>query len=196
MDEKKDIDIKVQQTVKGGAIAFVEGIRGFIPASQLDISYVEDIDSFMNRKLTARITEIDRDKKKLILSVKEVLKDRLKEERDHKMAMLIPGSIVDGVVESLQTFGAFVDIGGGLSGLVHISQISEYRIKKPSEVLKVGDKVRVKILNTNDGKISLSIKAAAEEMPVTEEESKEAVMYSSNESIGTSLGDLLKNIKL
>ena len=195
MAEKRDLDVKVIQTVKGGAIAYVEGIRGFIPASQLDISYVEDIDSFLNRKLTVRITEVNAGSQKLILSAKEVLKERLKEEHDHKLAMLIPGSIVEGVVESLQTFGAFVDIGDGLSGLVHISQISEYRIKKPSEVLKVGDKVKVKILNTNDGKISLSIKAAAEEMPMTEEESKEAQMYSSGETIGTGLGELLKNIK-
>lgn len=195
MTEKRDLDVKVIQTVKGGAIAYVEGIRGFIPASQLDISYVEDIDSFLNRKLTVRITEVNAGSQKLILSAKEVLKERLKEEHDHKLAMLIPGSIVEGVVESLQTFGAFVDIGDGLSGLVHISQISEYRIKKPSEVLKVGDKVKVKILNTNDGKISLSIKAAAEEMPMTEEESKEAQMYSSGETIGTGLGELLKNLK-
>ena len=195
MAEKRDLDVKVIQTVKGGAIAYVEGIRGFIPASQLDISYVEDIDSFLNRKLTVRITEVNAGSQKLILSAKEVLKERLKEEHDHKLAMLIPGSIVEGVVESLQTFGAFVDIGDGLSGLVHISQISEYRIKKPSEVLKVGDKVKVKILNTNDGKISLSIKAAAEEMPMTEEESKEAQMYSSGETIGTGLGELLKNLK-
>lgn len=195
MAEKRDLDVKVIQTVKGGAIAYAEGIRGFIPASQLDISYVEDIDSFLNRKLTVRITEVNAGSQKLILSAKEVLKERLKEEHDHKLAMLIPGSIVEGVVESLQTFGAFVDIGDGLSGLVHISQISEYRIKKPSEVLKVGDKVKVKILNTNDGKISLSIKAAAEEMPMTEEESKEAQMYSSGETIGTGLGELLKNLK-
>ena len=195
-DEKKEIPVKITQTVKGGAIAYVEGIRGFIPASQLDISYVEDIDSFQGRKLTVRITEVNQNNSKLILSAREVLKEKLKEEHDHKVAMLIPGTIVDGVVESLQTFGAFVDIGGGLSGLVHISQISEFRIKKPSEVLKVGDKVRVKILNTNEGKISLSIKAAAEEDGKGEEAGKEAEMYSSGETIGTGLGELLKGIKL
>lgn len=194
-DEKKDIPVKVTQTVKGGAIAFVEGIRGFIPASQLDVSYVEDIDSFQGKRLTVRVTEVNQEKQKLILSAKEVLKEKLKEEHDHKIAMLIPGTITDGTVESLQTFGAFVDIGDGLSGLVHISQIAEYRIKKPSEVLKVGDKVRVKILNTNDGKISLSIKAAAEEEGSSEESSREAEMYSSNETIGTGLGDLLKGFK-
>lgn len=195
-EEKKDIPVKITQTVKGGAVTYVEGIRGFIPASQLDVSYVEDIDSFQGKKLTVRVTEVNQEKQKLILSAKEVLKEKLKEEHDHKIAMLIPGTITDGTVESLQTFGAFVDIGDGLSGLVHISQIVDYRIKKPSEVLKVGDKVRVKILNTNEGKISLSIKAAAEEEGHSEESGREAEMYSSNETIGTGLGDLLKGIKL
>ena len=195
-EDKKEIPVKITQTVKGGAVAYVEGIRGFIPASQLDISYVEDIDSYQGKKLTVRVTEVDQSKTKLILSAKEILKEKKKEEHDHKIAMLVPGTIVEGVVESLQPFGAFVDIGDGLSGLVHISQISEFRIKKPSEVLKVGDKVKAKILNTNDGKISLSIKAAAEETGGTEDTAKEAEMYSSKETVGTSLGDLLKGLKI
>lgn len=195
-EDKKEIPVKITQTVKGGAVAYVEGIRGFIPASQLDISYVEDIDSYQGKKLTVRVTEVDRSKTKLILSAKEILKEKKKEEHDHKIAMLVPGTIVEGVVESLQPFGAFVDIGDGLSGLVHISQISEFRIKKPSEVLKVGDKVKAKILNTNDGKISLSIKAAAEETGGTDDTAKEAEMYSSKETVGTSLGDLLKGLKI
>ena len=195
-EDKKEIPVKITQTVKGGAVAYVEGIRGFIPASQLDISYVEDIDSYQGKKLTVRVTEVDQSKTKLILSAKEILKEKKKEEHDHKIAMLVPGTIVEGIVESLQPFGAFVDIGDGLSGLVHISQISEFRIKKPSEVLKVGDKVKAKILNTNDGKISLSIKAAAEETGGTEDTAKEAEMYSSKETVGTSLGDLLKGLKI
>lgn len=195
-EDKKEIPVKITQTVKGGAVAYVEGIRGFIPASQLDISYVEDIDSYQGKKLTVRVTEVDQSKTKLILSAKEILKEKKKEEHDHKIAMLVPGTIVEGIVESLQPFGAFVDIGDGLSGLVHISQISEFRIKKPSEVLKVGDKVKAKILNTNDGKISLSIKAAAEETGGTEDSTKEAEMYSSKETVGTSLGDLLKGLKI
>lgn len=195
-EDKKEIPVKITQTVKGGAVAYVEGIRGFIPASQLDISYVEDIDSYQGKKLTVRVTEVDQSKTKLILSAKEILREKKKEEHDHKIAMLVPGTIVEGVVESLQPFGAFVDIGDGLSGLVHISQISEFRIKKPSEVLKVGDKVKAKILNTNDGKISLSIKAAAEETGGTDDTAKEAEMYSSKETVGTSLGDLLKGLKI
>ena len=109
--------------------------------------------------------------------------------------MIVPGTILEGTVESLQTYGAFVALQDGLSGLVHISQISQKRIKKPSEVLKVGDVVKVKVLNTNEGKISLSIKAVEEEREAEEMESLEAQEYSSDESVGTSLGDLFKNLK-
>ena len=98
--------------------------------------------------------------------------------------------------ESLQPYGAFVDLKDGLSGLVHISQICERRIKKPSEVLKVGDKVKVKVLNTNDGKISLSIKAATQEQEAEEMESFDTKQFSSDESVGTSLGDLFKKLGL
>jgi len=124
-----------------------------------------------------------------------VLREAAKEEHDHKVAMIVPGTILEGTVESLQTYGAFVDLGDGLNGLVHISQICQKRIKKPSEVLKVGDAVKVKVLNTNEGKISLSIKAVEEDREAEEMESLEAQEYSSDESVGTSLGDLFKNLK-
>ena len=97
-------------------------------------------------------------------------------------------------MESLQTYGAFVDLKDGLSGLVHISQICQKRIKKPSEVLKVGDKVKVKVLNTNDGKISLSIKAVAEEQEAEEVEAFDTKQFSSDENVGTNLGDLFKKL--
>ena len=131
----------------------------------------------------------------MILSAKAVLREVAKEEHDHKVAMIVPGTVLEGTVESLQPYGAFVDLGDGLNGLVHISQICQKRIKKPSEVLKVGDIVKVKVLNTNDGKISLSIKAVEEEREAEEMESLEAAEYSSDESVGTSLGDLFKNLK-
>ena len=110
--------------------------------------------------------------------------------------MIVPGTVLEGTVESLQPYGAFVDLKDGLSGLVHISQICQKRIKKPSEVLKVGDKVKVKVLNTNDGKISLSIKAAAEEQEAEEIENTDTEQYSSGESLGTSLGDLFAKLNL
>ena len=196
LQEKKDITVKVSEAVNAGVVAYVEGIRGFIPASQLDMAYVEDVAPYVGKRLTVRVTALERTKERLILSAKEVLREKEKEAHDHKVAMIVPGTVLEGTVESLQTYGAFVDLKDGLSGVVHISQISQKRIKKPSEVLKVGDKVKVKVLNTNDGKISLSIKAVEEEQEAQEREELDTAQFSSDESVGTSLGDLIKNLGL
>ena len=195
-EEKTDVTVKVSEAVNGGAVAYVEGIRGFIPASQLDLNYVEDPSAYVGKTLKVRVITVDQEKEKLVLSAKEILKEQQKEEHDHKVAMIVPGTILEGTVESLQTYGAFIDLKDGLSGLVHISQICQKRIKKPSEVLKVGDKVKVKVLNTNDGKISLSIKAVAEEQEASEVEDFDTASFSSNDSVGTSLGDLFAKLKL
>lgn len=195
-EEKTDVTVKVSEAVNGGAVAYVEGIRGFIPASQLDLNYVEDPSAYVGKTLKVRVITVDQEKEKLVLSAKEILKEQQKEEHDHKVAMIVPGTILEGTVESLQTYGAFIDLKDGLSGLVHISQICQKRIKKPSEVLKVGDKVKVKVLNTNDGKISLSIKAVAEEQEASEVEDFDTASFSSNENVGTSLGDLFAKLKL
>ncbi len=196
LEEKTELTVKVSEIVKAGAVAWVEGIRGFIPASQLDISYVEDLSVFQGKELTVRVITVDREKEKLVLSAKEILKEQAKEAHDHKVAMLVPGTVLEGRVESLQPYGAFVDLKDGLSGLVHISQISQRRIKKPSEVLKVGDTVKVKVLNTNDGKISLSMKAVSEEQEAEAVEKVDTSKYSSKESFGTSLGDLLAGLNI
>ncbi len=196
MEEKKSLDVKVSDIVKAGAIAYVEGIRGFIPASHLSLSYVENLDEFKDKELTVRVITVDQNKKKLVLSAKEVLKEQKKEEHDHKVAMLVPGTIMEGTVESLQAYGAFVDLQEGLSGLVHISQISQKRISKPSEVLKVGDKVKVKVLNTNNGKISLSMKAVEEQHQAEETERIDVKKFTSGSSVGTNLGDLLKKLDI
>lgn len=195
-EEKTDVTVKVSEAVNGGAVAYVEGIRGFIPASKLDLNYVEDPSAYIGKTLKVRVITVDQEKEKLVLSAKEILKEQQKEEHDHKVAMIVPGTILEGTVESLQTYGAFIDLKDGLSGLVHISQICQKRIKKPSEVLKAGDKVKVKVLNTNDGKISLSIKAVAEEQEASEVEDFDTASFSSNESVGTSLGDLFAKLKL
>ncbi len=195
-EEKTDVTVKVSEAVNGGVVAYVEGIRGFIPASQLDLNYVEDPSAYVGKTLKVRVITVDQEKEKLVLSAKEILKEQQKEEHDHKVAMIVPGTILEGTVESLQTYGAFIDLKDGLSGLVHISQICQKRIKKPSEVLKAGDKVKVKVLNTNDGKISLSIKAVAEEQEASEVEDFDTASFSSNENVGTSLGDLFAKLKL
>ncbi len=195
MEEKKAVRVKVSEIVNAGAVAYLEGIRGFIPASQLDISYVENLEGYKGKVLDVRVITVDQDKEKLVLSAKEILKEKVKDEHNHKVAMIVPGTVLEGTVESLQPYGAFVDLKDGLSGLVHISQICQKRIRKPSEVLKVGDKVKVKVLNTNDGKISLSMKEL-EEQQAEEMESIDVKQYGSDESVGTSLGDLFAKLNI
>ena len=197
MDDKTVVTVKVSETVNKGVVAFLEGIRGFIPASHLSLSYVEDLSTFVGRELEVHVITVEKGKKKLVLSAKEVLREKEKENLNHRIAMVAPGSVLEGKVESVMPYGAFVDLGDGLSGLVHVSQISQKRIKTPSEVLSVGDTVKVKVLNTNNNKISLSMKAVAESVETDDVvDEKTAAKYSSRESIGTSLGDLLKGIKL
>ena len=162
LEEKKDLQVKIGEAVKAGVVTYVEGIRGFIPASQLSLTYVEDLEAWVGREVTARVITVDEEKKKLVLSARAVEKERAEEEINHKISMLAPGTILEGTVESLMPYGAFIALPDGLSGLVHISQISVRRIRKPSEVLSVGDRVKVKVLNTNDHKISLSMKALEE----------------------------------
>ena len=192
MDEKKSIQVKISEIVKAGAVAFVEGIRGFIPASQLSLTYVEDLEPWLGKQLEVRVITVDQEKNKLVLSAKAIEKEKAEAEINHKISMLAPGTILEGTVESLMPYGAFISLPEGLSGLVHISQISQRRIKKPSEVLNTGDKVKVKVLNTNDGKISLSMKAVEENTEADEMEAHQAEEYSSKEEATTSLGDLFK----
>lgn len=188
------LDVKVAGIVPSGVVAYVEGIRGFIPASQLALSYVDVDDTWLGKELQVRVITLDESKKKLVMSAKVILKEKAEEEHNHKISMMAPGTVMEGTVESLMPYGAFVDLGDGISGLVHISQISRKRIAKPSEVLSVGQKVKVKILNTNDNKVSLSMKALEEEM-VDVDKPEEIKEYISGEKASTSLGDLLAGLK-
>lgn len=198
MRDKTVEKVKVAEAVKAGVTTFLYGIRAFIPASQLALTYVEDLDSFVNKELDVVVLDVNRDSKKLVLSAKEVLRDRAAADKKSRIGRLQTGLITKGVVEKLMPFGAFVNIGEDLSGLVHISQICDKHIKFPGEVLKEGDEVTVKILDVKDGKISLSIKACNEksEDEVLEDAVDDAPEgYSDCESLSTGLGDLLKNLK-
>ena len=189
------LDVVVKGITNAGVIAYVEGVRGFIPASKLALSYVEDTEEYLNKPIQVQVIDIDKDRKKLILSAKEILREKAEEERRRKISNIQPGLVTEGIVESLQPYGAFVDLGNGISGLVHISQICEKRIKKPSEVLSVGDKVKVKIIAVKDGKLSLSIKEAADVMTKEIEEEVYEVPDAGQQAT-TSLGSLFANIKL
>ena len=188
------VTVKVKESVPSGVVAYLEGIRAFIPASQLALDYVEDTDAWIGKTVEVKVITVDAESQKLVLSGKAVAREAAVEERNHKISMIVPGSVMEGTVESLMPYGAFISLGDGLSGLVHVSQICERRIKKPSEVLKEGQKVKVKVLNTNDNKISLSMKALEEEM-VDTEPVEEIETYTSDESVGTGLGALLSGLK-
>ena len=197
LDNETTLQVKVKESVPSGVVAYLDGIRAFIPASQLSLNYVEDTAPYIGKELDVRVITADPAKEKLVLSAKVVAKEKEIEERNHRISMIVPGSIMEGTVETLMPYGAFVNLGDGLSGLVHVSQICERRIGKPSEVLKEGQKVKVKVLNTDNGKISLSMRALEEEMVDTSAEEAEGISdYTSNEAASTSLGDLLKNFKL
>ncbi|MBR5126945.1 MAG: S1 RNA-binding domain-containing protein [Roseburia sp.] len=186
--------VRVKESVPSGVVAYLEGIRGFIPASQIALDYVEDTAAWIGKTIEVKVITADVNSQKLVLSGKAVAKDTAIEERNHKISMIVPGSVLEGTVESLMPYGAFISLGDGLNGLVHVSQICERRIKKPSEVLKEGQKVKVKVLNTNDNKISLSMKALEEEM-IDTEPIEEIAAYTSNESVGMGLSALLSGLK-
>ena len=194
MEAETVVTVRIKESVPSGVVAYLEGIRAFIPASQLALDYVEDTESWIGKDIKVKVITVDAEANKLVLSGKAVARAAAETERNHKISMMVPGSILEGTVESLMPYGAFVSLGDGLSGLVHISQICERRIKKPSEVLKEGQKVKVKVLNTNDGKISLSMKALEEEM-IDTEPVEELSSYTSNENVGSSLGALLSGLK-
>lgn len=189
------LKVTVDGIVNGGVIAMVEGLRGFVPASKLSLTYIENLEDFLSKEIEVQVLDVNQAENRLILSARELLKKKEKEEKAKLLASVEAGAILSGKVETLQAYGAFIRLDNGLSGLVHVSQISDKRIKMPSDVLEVGQDVTVKVIGNKDGKISLSIKALIE--PKEEEEVvTEKVVIPPSEEIGTSLGDLFKNIKL
>ncbi|MDO4739502.1 MAG: bifunctional 4-hydroxy-3-methylbut-2-enyl diphosphate reductase/30S ribosomal protein S1 [Eubacteriales bacterium] len=148
-----------KESVKGGLIAQIEGIRAFIPASQLSLRYVEKIDEFVGQPMKLKIIELDKTKKRVVASRKAVLAIEEAEKKKAIWGTLEIGSVVKGIVRRLTDFGAFVDIGG-VDGLVHVTDLSWGRVHHPSDVVTVGQEIDVKIKNvdTDRERISLSYK--------------------------------------
>lgn len=149
---------QVTQVVKGGLVVDA-GVRGFVPASMITDHFVEDLNQFKDQSLEFKIIEIEPSENRLILSHRAIVEEQKAEGREKVMETLTVGDTVEGTVARLTDFGAFVDLGG-VDGLVHVSEISYERVGKPSDVLKVGEKVNVKILSVDEdrNRISLSIK--------------------------------------
>lgn len=154
----EELEVPVTQVVKGGLVVDA-GVRGFIPASMIENRYVDDLNAYKGQTLKVKIIEIKPEDNRLILSHKAVINAERAEKRQEVLSSLQEGEVVTGKVARLTNFGAFVDLGG-IDGLVHISEISYERVEKPSDVLKPGEEVQVKVLSVDPERerISLSIK--------------------------------------
>jgi small subunit ribosomal protein S1 len=151
-------ETEVKDVVKGGLVVDL-GVRGFVPASLVEAHFVEDFSDYKGKNLTFKIVELDKEKNRLILSHRAVVEEEKGKHKKNLLNTITPGSVIDGTVQRITDFGAFVDIGG-IDGLVHISQLSYQHIDKPSDVVQEGQKVKVKVLNVDrdNERISLSIK--------------------------------------
>lgn len=195
LKNKTHVKVKINQAVKGGVTAFLEGVRAFIPASKLSLSFVEDLEQFVEQEVEAIVITADEAEKRLVLSVRDVLREQADEDKARTISNMKVGLVTEGTVETIKPYGAFVNIGNGVSGLVHISQITNIkRLRNPGEVLKEGQTVKVKVTAVKDGKISLSMKALEEAAP--EKFHEEKVELPKTEELTTSLGSLLGGLHL
>ncbi len=192
MQDKTVTKVKIKEAVKAGLIAYIDDIQGFIPASQISTKYVEKLEDWSGKYLDVVPITVDLEKKRLVLSGKVVEKEKEEAEKAARMAAVKVGAVVEGVVDSLKDYGAFVNLDNGLTGLLHVSQISKERIKHPGAVLKEGQKITVKVIKAADGKISLSMKA----LEPDEEKEEEVFDYKETGAATTGLGALLKGLKL
>ena len=198
MNAGTPVTVKIAEAFPAGAITYLEGIRAFIPASKLAMTFVDDPTTYVGQTVQALVITVNEADRKLTLSVKDVLKEQEKQERNSRIARLVVGTVVTGTVEQIMPYGAFVSIGDDLSGLLHISQICGRRLKSPSEVIKVGDTVNVKIIDVKDGKVSLSMKAVEEDAEVSEEVEEVAPenYVFEDKSASSTMASLFANIKL
>lgn len=151
-------NVEVKDVVKGGLVVDL-GVRGFIPASLVEAYYVEDFTDYKGRALSVKVVELDREKNRVILSHRAVVEQEQEMQKQTVLSSISVGDVLEGTVQRLTDFGAFVDIGG-IDGLVHISQLSYDHVDKPSDVVSEGQKVNVKVLSIDkdNERISLSIK--------------------------------------
>jgi 4-hydroxy-3-methylbut-2-enyl diphosphate reductase len=158
------LEVKVLNAVKGGLTVLVQGVNGFMPASQISMNYVSDLNQFKGQTLSAKIIDFDIQKRRMILSRKAVEKVEVEKQRAELWETIEEGKMLTGVVQRLTDFGAFVDLGG-IDGLIHISDLAWFRVKHPSEVLKEGDNVEVRVLafDKEKNRISLGLKQTTEE---------------------------------
>lgn len=153
------IEATVTARVKGGLLVDL-GVRGFVPASHVDLNFVDDLDQYVGKHLRFRIMELDRQRRNVVLSRKQLLEEELAQAKDKAFSELQAGQIITGVVRRITDFGAFVDVGGGVEGLLHVSEMAYSRIDHPKDVLHEGQEIQVKVLavDRERERISLSLK--------------------------------------
>ncbi|WP_462405357.1 30S ribosomal protein S1 [Gracilibacillus sp. Marseille-QA3620] len=157
-EEGTIIETEVKDVVKGGLVVDL-GVRGFVPASLVEDYFVEDFSDYKGKTLSFKIVELDKEKNRLILSHRDVVRDEKEKKKMDILGTLQAGEVLEGKIQRITDFGAFVDIGG-IDGLVHVSQLSHEHVDKPSDVVSEGDTVKVKILSIDrdSERVSLSIK--------------------------------------
>lgn len=155
-NDKKEVKVKVKSVVKGGLLADLEGLQAFIPASHVSVRFMKDLSKFVGEELVCEIIDFDKNKRKIVLSRKNLEEKELEEKRKAVYESLHEGDVITGVVQRLTNFGAFVDIGG-VDGLIHISELSWNRVKHPSDVVKPGQEVEVKVLNVDEEKSRIAL---------------------------------------
>lgn len=175
MADGEVIEAPVIERVKGGLLVDV-GVRGFIPASHVGRNYVENLEEYVGQTLRLKVIELDRQRNNVVLSHKQVLEEEYERAKAEAFAKLKEGTIVTGVVRRITDFGAFVDVGGGVEGLLHVSEMAWSRVAHPSDVVKEGQTIEVMVLKVDpeSERISLSLRetlpdpwlAAAERYPV------------------------------
>lgn len=158
-NSKEIFDTEVKEVVKGGLVVDV-GVRGFIPASLVETYYVEDFSDYKGKTLEVIVEELDRSQNRVILSHRAVVEQELEKKKKELLESLEAGQVIEGTVQRLTSFGAFVDIGG-IDGLVHISQLAHHHVEKASDVVSEGDTIKVEVLSVDkeNERISLSHKA-------------------------------------
>ena len=188
-EEEKSIKVSLKEVVKGGIVGDFNGLRVFMPASQCAGRRIENLEELVGKTLEVRVIEFNKENRKVVVSRRVIDEEIRNNEKKALWSSIKEGEKRKGKVTRLAKFGAFVDIGG-VEGLVHISEITDENIAKPSDILELGKEVKVKILNIDDEnkKMSLSIKDAVET-------SNEYMQYNDEEE-GYSLADLFKGLNL
>ena len=196
-ENKNTLQVEISEAVKSGVTTTLDGLRAFIPASKLSLGFIkeDELKDWVGKKLNVRIITAEPENNKLVLSARDVLREEQEKAKEEKAAKIQVGLVTEGKVDSIKDYGAFVDIGDGVTGLLHVSQISNKRIKSPSDVLKEGQTVEVQVTAIKDGKISLSMKTLETERKERKEKQEHddfKANYKESGAATSSLGDLMK----